>query len=47
VQDLRIGGRASAAEYQYTLTGDDTAALYAWTPRLLAGWAGNARRWST
>jgi multidrug efflux pump len=36
VQDLRIGGRASAAEYQYTLTGDDTAALYAWTPRLLA-----------
>ena len=36
VQDLRIGGRASAAEYQYTLTGDDTAALYAWTPKLVA-----------
>ncbi len=36
VQDLRIGGRASAAEYQYTLTGDDTAALYTWTPKLLA-----------
>ena len=34
-QDLRIGGRQSAAEYQYTLTGDDTAALYAWTPKLL------------
>jgi len=35
VQDLRIGGRQSAAEYQYTLTGDDTAALYAWTPKLV------------
>jgi multidrug efflux pump len=36
VQDLRIGGRQSAAEYQYTLTSEDTAALYAWTPKLLA-----------
>ena len=36
VQDLRIGGRQSAAEYQYTLTGDDTAALYEWTPKLVA-----------
>jgi len=36
VQDLRIGGRQSAAEYQYTLTGDDTEALYAWTPKLVA-----------
>jgi multidrug efflux pump len=35
VQDLHIGGRQSAAEYQYTLTGEDTAALYAWTPKLL------------
>ncbi len=35
VQDLRIGGRQSAAEYQYTLTSDDTAALYQWTPKLL------------
>jgi multidrug efflux pump len=34
-QDLRIGGRQSAAEYQFTLTGDDTAALTAWTPKLL------------
>jgi multidrug efflux pump len=34
-QDLRIGGRQSAAEYQYTLTGDDTAALYDWTPKLV------------
>ena len=36
VQDLRIGGRQSAAEYQYTLTSDDTGALYTWTPKLLA-----------
>jgi multidrug efflux pump len=35
VQDLRIGGRQSAAEYQYTLTTEDNAALYAWTPRLV------------
>ncbi len=35
VQDLHIGGRQSAAEYQYTLTSEDTAALYAWTPKLL------------
>nr|WP_208102038.1 efflux RND transporter permease subunit [Burkholderia sp. D-99] len=34
-QDLRIGGRQSAAEYQYTLTSDDPQALYAWTPRLV------------
>ena len=36
VQDLHIGGRQSAAEYQYTLTSEDTAALYKWTPQLLA-----------
>ncbi len=35
VQDLRIGGRQSAAEYQYTLSSDDTAGLYKWTPKLL------------
>ncbi len=35
-QDLRIGGRQSAAEYQYTLTSEDTAALYNWTPKLVA-----------
>jgi multidrug efflux pump len=34
-QDLHIGGRLSAAEYQYTLTSDDTPALYKWTPKLL------------
>jgi multidrug efflux pump len=35
VQDLHIGGRQSAAEYQYTLTSEDTAALYNWTPKLV------------
>jgi len=35
VQDLHIGGRQSAAEYQYTLTSDDPQALYTWTPKLL------------
>jgi multidrug efflux pump len=34
-QDLHIGGRQSAAEYQYTLTSEDTAALYNWTPKLV------------
>ncbi len=34
-QDLRIGGRQSAAEYQYTLTSDDSAALFEWTPKLV------------
>ena len=35
-QDVRAGGRASAAEYQYTLTSDHPDTLYAWVPRLLA-----------
>ncbi|HLQ36771.1 MAG TPA: efflux RND transporter permease subunit, partial [Planctomycetota bacterium] len=34
VQDIRIGGRQSNAQYQYTLTGDDLAELQLWTPRL-------------
>ncbi|MDE1924124.1 MAG: efflux RND transporter permease subunit, partial [Gammaproteobacteria bacterium] len=34
-QDLHVGGRQSAAEYQYTLTSDDTQALYDWVPRLV------------
>ncbi|WP_109478860.1 efflux RND transporter permease subunit [Paraburkholderia sp. C35] len=38
-QDLRIGGRQSAAEYQYTLTSDDSAALFKWTPLLVAALA--------
>jgi multidrug efflux pump len=35
-QDLRIGGRQSAAEYQYTLTSDDSDALFKWVPKLVA-----------
>ncbi len=35
VQDLRIGGRPGAAQYQYTLQGDDTAELFAWAPKVL------------
>jgi multidrug efflux pump len=42
VQDLRIGGRQSAAEYQYTLTSEDTSALYTWTPKLVAELAKDA-----
>ena len=35
-QDLHIGGRQSASEYQYTLTSDDPEALFTWVPRLVA-----------
>ncbi|HTL98957.1 MAG TPA: multidrug efflux RND transporter permease subunit [Holophagaceae bacterium] len=34
VQDIRVGGRASSAQYQYTLRGEDTAELLAWAPRV-------------
>ena len=34
-QDLRIGGRQSAAEYQYTLTADDPETIFQWTPKLV------------
>ena len=33
-QDLRIGGRHSNAQYQYTLSGMDLKDLYSWAPRL-------------
>lgn len=35
-QDLRVGGRQSNAEYQYTLQSNSAQTLYAWAPRLLA-----------
>ena len=35
-QDLRIGGRSSAALYQYTLQADDIADLSKWGPRVLS-----------
>jgi multidrug efflux pump len=35
-QDLAIGGRQTAAAYQYTLSGDDPAAIYSFVPKLIA-----------
>ncbi len=35
VPDLRIGGRASAAQWQYTLQGDDLKELLSWAPKLM------------
>ena len=35
VQDLRIGGRASSAQYQYTLQGDNLDDLNDWGPKVL------------
>ncbi|MFB9157490.1 multidrug efflux RND transporter permease subunit [Chromobacterium violaceum] len=34
VQDIRIGGRSSNAQYQYTLQGDDLNELRQWTPKV-------------
>ncbi len=36
VQDLRIGGRASSAQYQFTLRGDNLEDLNQWAPKVLA-----------
>jgi multidrug efflux pump len=36
VQDIRVGGRQSNAQYQYTLQADSSAELYEWAPRLTA-----------
>ena len=33
VQDIRVGGRASNAQYQYTLQGDNLDELNAWAPQ--------------
>jgi multidrug efflux pump len=34
VQDIRVGGRATRATYQYTLQADDLADLRVWDPRI-------------
>jgi multidrug efflux pump len=34
VQDVRVGGRASNADYQYTLQGDNIQDLMTWAPKL-------------
>jgi hydrophobe/amphiphile efflux-1 (HAE1) family protein len=35
-QDVRVGGRISKTQYQYTLQDADVDELYAWAPRVLA-----------
>jgi multidrug efflux pump len=34
VQDIRVGGRQSNAQYQYTLQADNIADIYKWAPKL-------------
>ncbi len=34
-QDVRVGGRASKTQYQYTLQHPDVGELYSWAPRVL------------
>ncbi|WP_211454691.1 efflux RND transporter permease subunit [Collimonas antrihumi] len=34
VQDIRVGGRSSDAQYQYTLQSDDLALLRTWEPKI-------------
>jgi multidrug efflux pump len=34
VQDIRVGGRSSGGQYQYTLQGENIDELNTWTPRL-------------
>jgi multidrug efflux pump len=36
VQDVRVGGRQSNAQYQYTMQGDDLDELYSWVPKVYA-----------
>ena len=36
VQDIRVGGRQSNAQYQYTLQSDDLHELYEWVPKITA-----------
>ena len=36
VQDIRVGGRASNAQYQYSLQGDSLSELNTWSPKVAA-----------
>jgi multidrug efflux pump len=36
VQDIRVGGRQSNAQYQYSLQGDSLKELYEWAPKVAA-----------
>jgi len=40
VQDVKVGGRMSSAEYQYTIESDNVQDLNHWGPRLLAAMKG-------
>jgi len=40
VQDIRVGGRASNAQYQYTLQGPTLEELNDWTPKIVAALQG-------
>ena len=42
VQDIRVGGRQSNSQYQFTLHADDIADLYAWAPKIVAALQGVA-----
>ncbi len=35
VQDIRVGGRQSNSQYQYTLHADDISELYNWAPKIV------------
>ena len=35
-QDIRVGGRASKTQYQYTLQDADVNEMYTWSPKVLA-----------
>lgn len=35
IQDLTIGGRAGAAQFQYTMSSDDLQGIAKWTPRIM------------
>ncbi|HET9389694.1 MAG TPA: multidrug efflux RND transporter permease subunit [Steroidobacteraceae bacterium] len=39
-QDIRVGGRSSGAQYQYTIQADTTDELRAWEPRIRAALSG-------
>ena len=41
VQDIRVGGRASNAQYQYTLQGPTLEELNEWTPKIAAALQGD------
>jgi len=43
VQDIRVGGRQSNAQYQYTLQGDSFDELVEWAPKLAAALQGDPR----